>query len=452
MLDADAALDFLREHMSLPDGRRLRETMPDDPWIEADVLRPILAVNGDGLPLHPLVYVELARGHWKTGGVAAVAMVEALRADGTEVYAIASDFDQAALLVEAMRGQARRNPLLARLFHQTKYEFSVPSTGSRIRIMSSDAPSFFGIGVDARRLRIVCDELGQWQGRELFDAAITTLPKARDAQLVIISNAGVKGTWQEEVRMGAAASGYHLFSAPGVIASWIRPEDLERVKATVPPPVFARFYENKWVEEVGGFIEMEAWDACQATVPPLDAHTPVVIGVDAAVSGDCFACVAVSRDPDRPRDGVMVRDVRIWKPDGGLIDFDEPRAYLAEFCRAHRVVQVAYDPFQLHDFMTQFQRANTVWCEPFQQGPQRAKADSDLFQLIRAGRLVHDGEPSLREHAAACGFKVAAQEDTRARLVKRGKAKIDAAVALSMAASACLYLLLEQQEPVRRYS
>jgi phage terminase large subunit-like protein len=92
--------------------------------------------------------------------------------------------------------------------------------------------------------------------------------------------------------------------------------------------------------------------------------------------------------------------------------------------------------------MMQFSRQEGVWCEPFQQGPDRSQADSDLFQLIRSGRLRHNGDPGLREHIANCGFQMAAREDTRARLCKRGKGKIDAAVALSMGASECLRLRL----------
>lgn len=444
-MSVEEALDFIRDELSLPDGRRLRETLPADEWVERDVLEPILATDDEGLPSNDMVYVELARGHWKTGGVAAISMVEALRSPGTQVYAVASDLDQARLLVEAMAGQCRRNASLGALFVQTRTEFRIPSTGSHIRVMSSDAPSFYGIGVDAQRLRIVCDEFGQWQARDLFDAALTTLPKVRNSQLVIITNAGVRGTWQEEVRASAEANGYYVFSAPGVIASWISAKDLQRLEATVPPPVFRRFYLNEWVDPEGEFVPMDLWDSahdpCLRPLMPED-RTPVVLGVDAAVSGDCFAIVAVTRAPDRPQDAVAAREVRVWKPEGGSIDFAEPWDYLRGFCRRQYVVQVAYDPYQLHDFCMRFAKETAVWCLPFDQGAARAQADSDLFQLIRSGRLRHNGDPVLREHVANCGFKVAAHEDTKARLVKRGLGKIDAAVALSMAASEAQRLIL----------
>lgn len=438
-----ATLDFIREELSLPDGRRLAETLPSDPWLERDVLGPILATDGDRLPLHRLVYIELARGHYKTGAVAGVSIAVALEEGGTDVYAVASDLDQAHLLHEAIEGQCQRNRRLAAAFKRRRDSFELRN-GSKIRVLSSDAPSAFGIGVDCRRLRIIADELTQWQRADLYHAVVTTLPKVADHQMVIISNAGVGPgkSWQWGVREAARQHGY-LFSAQGTIASWIRPEDLEQVAKVVPPPIYQRYYGNVWVEEAGEFVPMELWDGCRGELAALDSDDVLVCGVDAAVSGDSFAIVSTTRDPARRDDGVAVRDVEIWAPPaGGFIDFEGPWEYLAGLCRRHRVAQVAFDVYQLHDFMTRFQREHAVWCRPFPQQAERAQADSDLFQLIRTGRLRHNGDRGLREHIANCGFKVAASEDSRARLVKRGSGKIDGAVALAMSASECLRLIL----------
>jgi phage terminase large subunit-like protein len=339
------------------------------------------------------------------------------------------------------------------LFAVTKDEYRVLApgpggalqpTGSRIKVMASDAPTALGLAVDARRVRIICDELTAWQKPDLYHAMITTLPKVADHQMIIITNAGVDPgeSWQWGVREAAREHGY-LMTAEGSIASWISDEDLARVAASVPPPVFQRFHENVWVEEVGGFVPAEWFDRCKADLPPLDDKAAVVIGVDAAVSGDCFACVAVTRDPERFDDGVVVHDVQVWTPPvGGSIDYAAPWAYLSGLCSSRNVVQIAFDPYQLHDFMTRFEREHQVWCHAFEQGQRRAIADCDLLAMIRDRRLRHGGDPTLRQHILNCGLKVGRDEDSRARLVKRGRGKIDAAVALSMAASECLRLIL----------
>jgi len=437
----------LIHRLRLPDGRELAETLPADPWLEEKVLRPVLARDEAGLPVHRLAYIELARGHFKTGAAAAVSIAEALLGPGTDVYAVAADLDQARLLAEAIEGQRRRNPALARaLIRRTADLYVTASGGSKIRILSSDAPSAFGLAVDCQRIRVIADELTMWPRPDLYHSMITMLPKVADSQMIIISNAGVSPgqSWQWAVREAARQHGY-LFSAEGTIASWIRPEQLAQVEASVPPPVFERFYKNRWTEETGTFVSMEMWDACcDPALPSLvDDRSWVVMGVDAAVTGDCFGVVAVTRDPNRPADAIAVRDVRVWTPPvGGSIDFTGPWSYLMDFTRAHRVIQIAYDPYQLHDFMTRFQRERGVWCREFGQQAERSAGDSGLFQLIRGRRLRHNGDPILREHIGNCGFKVAANEDTKARLVKRGAGKIDLAVSLSMGSAECLRLIL----------
>ena len=81
--------------------------------------------------------------------------------------------------------------------------------------------------------------------------------------------------------------------------------------------------------------------------------------------------------------------------------------------------------------------------EPFQQGPRRGQADTQLLQLIRAKRLRHDGDEQLREAALGAALKLSVGEDSKARFVKSHPAKkIDALVALSMSSAETLRLNL----------
>jgi phage terminase large subunit-like protein len=442
--NAETGLTFIGRQLRLPSGQTFGESFAADPWVEHDVLRPILAQDEDGLPLSRLAWLETHRGSGKTTIAGAIAVEEAVQHPLTYVYAIASDTEQAGLLLEAIDGFCRQNALLTRAARRTASAFTF-SNGSRIRVMSSDAPSFYGLGVGCRRLRIIADEVGQWPKRDLFDAALSTMPKIRDSQLVVLTNAGIKGTWQEEAR----GSFDYLYAPPGIVASWIRSEDLERLRASMPDVVYRRYFENEWVGAESQFVPLEAWDACSVRrLPALDQRTPVVVGVDAAVSGDSFAIVAVTRSVSQPLDGVAVRACQIWVPPRGGLDFALPWAWLEDFCAAHNVCQVCYDPYQLHDFATRFMREHGVWCEPFDQGQDRLKADSQLLQLILSRRLEHTGEPELREHIGNASLRISVREDSKGRLVKSlPSKKIDGVVALSMAASRCLYLRLENAMP-----
>ena len=105
------------------------------------------------------------------------------------------------------------------------------------------------------------------------------------------------------------------------------------------------------------------------------------------------------------------------------------------------VVQVCYDPFQLH-YLAQ-RLTDVVWCKPFNQGADRLEADVQLRSLIVHRKIFHDGSfHELRSHLGNADAKV---DDTghRLRMVKRNASgKIDAAVALSMASYRTLELNL----------
>jgi phage terminase large subunit-like protein len=76
--------------------------------------------------------------------------------------------------------------------------------------------------------------------------------------------------------------------------------------------------------------------------------------------------------------------------------------------------------------------------QEFRQQKDRLIADKQLQDLIMSRRIAHDGNPLLRQHIDNANIKKYGEDGIR--LVKRSSAqKIDAAVALSMAASRCLY-------------
>ena len=213
-------------------------------------------------------------------------------------------------------------------------------------------------------------------------------------------------------------------------------------EATLPPAAYERFHRNKWSEAESAFVPMEWWDACyDPELPPLDAKTNIIIAADAATTGDCFAIVAVSRHP-LDKLVVAVRAVQIWKPEPGRpIDFDECEMFLKGIIGRCTVEQLAYDAHQLFDMMQRFRRDQVCWVKEFPQGKDRVEADRQLYDLIRQRQIRHNGDPNLREHIQNANQKLQKDEDSKMRIVKkRSGKKIDAAVALSMAANRCLYL------------
>ena len=457
---ADRALAFISA-LRLPDGMTFYERFRTDPWLRDKVFLPALSRTSEGLPQNPLVWSELPKGSMKTTALAALALAETMLEARTHVFVIAVDTDQGWLTLEALASMIAQSPTLSAIVRQTRTEFSLPR-GSWVRVMSSDQASFHGIGVTSRRVRLYCDEVCQWLDRPLWDAALATLPKVADSQLIAATNAGIASSWQAEARDQMADAGAHMLIAPaGFLPSWISRAAVRALKKTLPLALWERYYQNRWVAAETSFIDPEAWAACAAPgagpIPPY-AQEEIVLAVDGALRHDSFAILGVSRDPrsgncpcgageDHARrdHGVCVRAVRVWTPPagGGDIDFAEPFRWLEDFIAHHYVAQVAYDEYQLHDMMQRLGGATGAWCKPFGQGPPRAKADVRLFALISDGRLLHPDDPDLNAHAANAALQISTGLEARGRLVKSKPGKrIDLMVALSMASSESLRLIL----------
>lgn len=176
------------------------------------------------------------------------------------------------------------------------------------------------------------------------------------------------------------------------------------------------------------------WDACMQSLPPLDAHTPLVLALDAGESSDTFAMVAVSRHPFQSN-SLAVRFSRVYVPAGETLDFDQIEQDIRQFVAAYAVRELTYDRFLLGQTMRRFQGANPLPAplEPFSQASDRLEADKALRDWITTRTLAHDGTHStLREHLDNANAKMSA-DGRQLRIVKRSRAKkIDAAVTLAM--------------------
>lgn len=225
---------------------------------------------------------------------------------------------------------------------------------------------------------------------------------------------------------------------------WQTPDYYAAQEGTLRPSAFRRLHLNERVSNDEEFIPREWWERLARDIPPLDANTPIVVGADASVTGDCTAIVAVSRDPSDPSQ-LAQRLCRVWYPKPGhpLNYRDTIDATLREWVKQYNVVQIAYDQYQLHHLMTELRNDAVAWCKPFSQNAERSIADKQLYDLIKDARIHHSGDPDLTEHIQNCAAKIPKDDNSRLRLIKKAsKSKIDGAVALSMAAHEALRLNL----------
>lgn len=227
-------------------------------------------------------------------------------------------------------------------------------------------------------------------------------------------------------------------------------------KATLRSEAFDRFHLNRWVSSKQEFIQVSWWRACKLDTP-LPTPTrglPIVMGVDASVSGDCTAVVGVSRHPDPTLadEHTVLRFAYVWHPPtNGTINYDDVKQKIKDLCKEFNIVQVAYDSYQLHDMMSSLFRDEVAWCKSFSQAAPREKADKRLYDMILGRRLHHNNEfdeQFVKNCAAYVGAKLVSGDKSgrkveTMRIVKKGNdTPVDPMVALSMANEECLRLIL----------
>ena len=293
-------------------------------------------------------------------------------------------------------------------------------------------------------------------------------PDFPDLPVYVNKDAGMFVYWDHEPRM-----------------IWQTPEYYVSEANVLSYGEFERIHRNRWVSPTESFVDRGAWNACaDPTLMPLnDNKTPAVLAIDAAVSHDCAAAILVTRDPKYPDTDIAIRRFAVWKPENGKILLEQTIGKtIQEWGLEYNIACVTYDPYQMEKLaqdysrgivlpseaetrgMTQeeilaykdkLRRAVMRWYKPFNQNNERSVADKRLYDMIVARQIhynpdnvdpiaEHGDDETLTKHITQAG---ASGKADKYRLVKLAEtAKIDGAVALSMAVHVCMSLNLHNRE------
>ena len=378
-----------REKLVLLDGRTFGEAM-------ATFQREDFAALDSGAFRH--AYLERPRGHSKTTDVAAEAVVELfLGPPGGRLYAAAVDRDQAALLHESAVGLIRRTPRLSEAIRIERWRIILPARDSMLTVLSADAPSAYGL----QPTWIACDELAQWpddRGEELWNALWTATGK-RSARMIVITTAGWDQTslcWR--VREMAQREPDWYFSSRGQCAPWIDPNWLEQQRRTLPPHVFARLHESRWVEGAGAFLTAaEVASIFDASLRPMLSRPPgatlCVIGVDLGLTHDRAVATVAFKDAHK---ALVVAYIRSWEgrrsEPVSLASVEEEVLRLAREFQAEVIV----DPYQAA-LMAERLRAKGVRVTEYAfTAESRRKLFGVLLQVVKDGLLRSFPHEELR--------------------------------------------------------
>lgn len=226
-----------------------------EPWQCEKIVAPLVPALEFVAGMRPeysgprvFIYV-LPKGHDKTGLIGRLANgVMAFAKRPTRGTAAASTKEQAGFLLDSMKAEARLNPWIDKRLDTQRDVIHGLASGSTIKVISADADHSSGLKSDL----YILDELTFWPDKELFDTLFSHYAKRPGSVFVIITNAGMRGSWQHEFVEKAKADPavHHVYEAPErqTLASWISQADIAAMCEHISPNRIKRVIWNMWVD------------------------------------------------------------------------------------------------------------------------------------------------------------------------------------------------------------
>ncbi len=417
-----------------------------------------------------LRYNDLCWSSGKKGGKTALAAMIAiytaviLAGNAGEIAILANDKDQAQSRVyKAIADILQASPRLKDSAVIGVSSIKFKATGTEIKAYASDYAGFSGSNPSAN----IYDEGAYYNSesaRRLWDEGIPS-PVRRISFRLSVSTAGFEDepsplldTYNRIMAKGKLiapnlrADGKLLvFWASGLPDScpapwqnrdnWI--ED-QRAAYDTRPNQFARLIENVWTSTETQFINLADWDLCvDPTASPIlsDPMLNVWVGLDASVSRDNSAIVAVAWDPNL-RKVRLVRHRTFVPTKKNPIDFERQiEAEILDLRQRFRLRKVSFDPYQLISVSQRLAR-DGIPMQPLNQTSNNlTQAGNALLELVKYQNLVLYPDDAMRVAVSKCVMK----ESSRGMKISKtsASAKIDTVVALSFA---CLAATTEGQQ------
>ncbi|UXT40790.1 terminase large subunit [Agrobacterium tumefaciens] len=441
--------------------------------------------------------LSMGRKNGKTGLSAAMALCHLVGPESEqrgEIYFCAMDKAQAAKAWTECKAMLEAHPELServniiRFSKEIEVEEGFAGAGSVLKAVSADADSKLGLSPSF----VLCDEIGYWVKRDLFDAMDSALG-ARDEPLIVAISTQAKDDthfFSEMVDYGLKIKAgeiedetFHLtlfaagpdddpwsydtwHKANPALGDFLSLEQVERMAAQAQriPSKEADFRNKALNQRIDGtvrFIAAREWNDCD--LGPIDEAAlegrECYGALDLSAARDLTAFVLVFPEEDGrftvlPRfflpefdiDGKSENDrvpYNVWARQadsrltllpGKVIDPALVAEYIADEAGRFDIKEIAFDRWRIEDLKRELAKASIeLPLQPFGQGYKDMSPAVDTLEVAVAQQKVnHAGNPLMRMCAANA---VVTKDPTGARKLDKSKAsgRIDGLVALAMA-------------------
>lgn len=449
----------------------------------------------DGTRLYRKDYWSMARKNAKTQNIAfaALCLLFLDKEAQPEVYAVATETEQAGECYEAARDMVRSNPELESMVIIRDYrkEIEYPANGGLLKVLSSKGKSKHGSNPSG----VIFDELHAWgaEHQELYDALTTGSGARRQPLRMMITTAGTeensicgreydyaKQVLSREVEdptyfadiyelpKDADWTDEKLWSLPNPaidhfpnMRQMLREEVAAALHSPAKQNTVRRLYFNQWTASEEQWIPLHAWDACKDEIDTAALKdTPCYGGLDLGAVSDLTAFALVWPDGGNvttkvwqflPEDDLEGRSRRDGVTYDRWADADEKYLILTpgnvtswEFVTNYiagviapqfNIRAIAFDRAGARDTATRLQESGFEMLDWGQGFLSMTAPSKRVEELVLAGRMRHDGNPLLRWNVDCCSIATDPAGNIKPVKPSRRKSKkrIDGLVAVVMA-------------------
>jgi phage terminase large subunit-like protein len=187
---------------------------------------------------------------------------------------------------------------------------------------------------------------------------------------------------------------------------------------------FRRYFGNEWVPiGAGSWLEDDptSWEALEDEVE-IEAGAEIGLGVDMALRHDTAAVTLVAPLDD----GRRYWATRVFEAERGRIDHEKILEWIDDLSLLYSLRVLAYDP-RFFELPAQILADRGFPVVEVPQSPERMGRSAELvYKQIRAGEIVHSGDPVLAAHVEAGVWR----ETERGRMISKSRSlgPIDALV------------------------
>lgn len=419
---------------------------------QRDWILSIYQDGDDGLRQVRTGLLSVARGNGKTVLCAGLTLAHLCGPEAEqrgECYSAAATKEQASLIFAEMEATILATPWMAARLNVRTFNKVIEDhvTGSIYKALASDGKSVHGLASSF----VVCDELAQWQSRELFDVLRTSLGKREQPLLLVIGTQSPRAEnimselvdYSGRIDSGEIADdSFHgaVYAVPDDAdpfdpANWplanpalgkfrsARELGEEAMRAQRMPtfePAFRNLYLNQRVDAEPKAINPAEWERCGQTFDPTSlAGRPCYGGLDLSSTRDLSALALYFPDDDGalvvhcwcPRDNMGEREetdrvpYRTWAKQGFIeatpgkaIDKHFIAARLAEVASQYDLRGLAFDRWGMADLKAILNREGiSLPLVDWGQGFASMGPAVDAFETaMLSDKLRHAMHPILR--------------------------------------------------------